>query len=488
MRLFFNSPAPSLGLGRGRHLSLLGAAAFALCGTAQAMSFSQALDAARAHDAPYRVAGYEYDAVRYGVPIARASLLPSVSLNASDTSVTGSRKFANSQNQEVQVPLDYKAPQASLNMRMPLFNFEAISSYRQAQAQTEVAEASFRMQGLDLMERLASAYLQTLLAEDGRGVAEAQLKSYQVQAGQAEQRLARGEGTRVQAVQALANVDVARTRLLEAADQVDIARARLERLTGVREGKADALPAVHVPTALFPDRLGDWLEMAVRQSPALQAREKNREVAKQALRRQQAGHLPRVDLVASLARNENDSTNSIGQSTSVRSIGVQLSVPIFSGGGVDAGVKQALVRQALIDEELRVEREAIELDVQRHYLAVLNGEKKVAAYAKAVESTALAVQGSRRALETGLGTNSELADSQSIYFAATRDLTTARIDALLSRVRLMMRAGMPMNEVAAELDRNLVPAPSSASASAAAAAPSLSPASSAALPLAVKAP
>ena len=458
---------------RGPHFvsALLLGVVWTLCSGAHAMSFSQALDAALANDATYRAAGFEYDAARFGVPIARAQLLPAVSLTASEGSVTGSRRFPNGQNQEVRVPLDYNTPQASLNLRMPLFNFEALSNLRQARAQTEVAEAVFRTQGMDLVERLASAYMQTLLAEDVRRLAEAQVKGYEIQAGQTERRLLRGEGTRVQVAQAQATLDVARTRLLETLDQVENAGLRLERLTGVPRASVDVLAPAHVTTPLFPDRLGDWLEMAVRQSSTLQARERNREVAKQATRRQQAGHLPRLDLVASVSRNENDSTNNIGQSSALRSVGVQLSVPLFNGGGVRAGVQRALVQQAVVEEEVRTEREAIEVDVQRHFMAVLNGEKKVMAYARAVDSTGLAVQGARRALETGLGTNSELAEAQSVFSAATRDLAQARIDTLLSRARLMMRAGMPMQEVAQEIDRVLVAAPAPAPGTAPTAAP-----------------
>jgi len=423
---------------------------------AAAMTFSQALDAARQNDASFRAAGYEFDASRYGVPIARAQLLPAISLNASESAVTGSRRFANGQNQEVRLPLDYSSPQVSLNMRMPLFNFEAISSYKQAQAQAEVAEANLRVQSLSLVERLAGAYLQLLIAEDTQRLAASQVEAYRTQAAQAEQRFQRGEGTRVQVAQTQATLDVSRSRLLEAVDQIEQSRSRLERLTGTPQVRANALPAKHQPLALFPERLGDWMEMALRQSPSLQAQERIREVARQFTRRQTAGHLPRVDLVASLGRNENDSTNSIGQSTTIRSIGVQLSVPLFNGGGVDASVKQAGMRESQAAEEARKERETIEIDVQRHYQAVVSGEQRVQSYLRSVESTGLAVQGARRALETGLGTNSELAEALGVNFSALRDLTQARTETLLSRVRLMLRAGMPHTEVAGEVDRFLV--------------------------------
>lgn len=451
--------APRRARRHGARLALLAGLLLA-AGWAQsrALSFSEALDAARTNDAPYRAAGYEYDATRYGVPIARAQLLPAVSLNAGASAVTGSRTFPNSLNQEVRTPLDYTAPQASLNVRMPLFNFEALSGYRQAQAQSEVAEAVYRTQGLDLAERLASTYMQTVLAEQALVLYEAQVKSFEMQTLQAQQRLVRGEGTRVQVAQAQATLDVARTRIIEAADMLTQSRSRLERLTGIPAATTAALPPQHQPAALFPERLGDWIEMAVRQSPTLQAQERTREVARQFTRRQQSGHLPRVDLVASVGRNENDSTNAIGQSTLVRSIGVQMSMPLFSGGGVDASVQQAKLRQSQVEEELRKERETIELDVQRHYQAVVGGEQKLASYVRALESTALAVQGAQRSLETGLGTLSQLAEAQSVYYSSARDLAQARVETLLSRVRLMLRAGMPLPEVATEVDRFLAPA------------------------------
>lgn len=460
-----SSPNAKLGAGRLSGHPLLPAAVLATLlfsvGPAQAhaLSFAEALDAARANDAPYRAAGFEYEATRYGVPIARAQLLPAVSLNASNSAVTGSRRFPNAQNQEVRTPLDYTAPQVSLNMRMPLFNFEALSAYRQAEAQSEVAEALYRTQGLDLVERLANAYMQTLLAEQARLLYEAQVKTFEIQAAQAEQRLQGGEGTRVQASQARATLDVARTRVLEAMDLLDQSRSRLERLTGVPAATTVSLPLRHIPTLLFPERLGDWLEMAVRQSPSLQVQERSREVARQFARRQMSGHLPRIDLVASLGRNENDSTNAIGQSTFVRSVGLQLSLPLYSGGGVDASVQQAKLRQAQVEEELRKERETIELDVQRHYQAVVNGEKKLVAYIQALDSTALAVQGATRSLETGQGTMSQVAEAQSVYYASARDLAQARVETLLSRTRLMLRVGMPLPELATEVDRFLVSAP-----------------------------
>jgi TolC family type I secretion outer membrane protein len=430
-----------------------------------AMTFSQAYEAARGFDAGFRAAGHERDAAHMGVPIARAALLPSLSLTATETSVQGNRQFANALNQEVRTRLDYQAPQASLSLRMPLFNYEALSAFKQAQAQTVVADEVYRGQGMELIDRLAGAYLQVMLSAETLALNRAQADMLQTQLNQARQREARGEGTVVQVAQLQAAVDVVKTRILESEDQLELAYRQLSRLTGVQATRLAALPATVYIHPLMPQRLGEWLDMAVRQSPMLLARQQSLEVARLGVKRQYAGHLPRLDAVGSLSRSQNDSSSNVGQSTSLRTIGLQLTVPLFSGGGVEASVKQASMRLSQIEEDLRSEREALEVDVQRFFHAVNSGTQKIAAYQTAVQSSELALQGARRSLELGLGTASDLADAQVQYFVARRDLAQARIEQVLARVRLLVRAGVPMADVAAEVDAALMLGPAVPSAS-----------------------
>lgn len=442
------------------------AALAAIAGSAPAygLTFNEAFEAARAHDAAYRGAARERDATQLGVPIARAALLPSIVFNASDSQVQGSREFPNSQNQEVRTRLDYSSPQASLQLRQSVFNYDALNALDQARAQSSVADEIYRLQGMDLMDRLATAYLQVLLSAEALRLSEIQVQSLETQALQAEQRQQRGEGTRVQSVQVQASLDVSRARSLEAKDQLELSRRQLARITGIANATVPPLPPEPTPVSVLPDRLGEWLEIGYRQSPALASRVGNVEVARIGVKRQYAGHLPRVDLVSSVSRSQSDSTNTIGQSTTLRSIGVQLTVPLFSGGGVDASIRQAEARRAQVEEDARSEREALEVDLQRHFQAVTNAVNKINAYNKAAESTLLAWKGAQRSLEMGLGTLNDVADTQTNHFAARRDLIQARIDQLVSLVRLKIRAGMPMAEVTAEIDALLTPAAPTATA------------------------
>lgn len=427
---------------------------------ASAMTFAEAFDAAQRNDAQYRAAGHELDSARLAVPMARAALLPVVGFNAATAEVNGSRQFPNSLNQDTRVRVEYSSPQASLSLRVPIYNQEARSRWQYTQAQSDAAESVYRSRGTELIDRLAAAYLQVLLAEEVQRLADAQVEALTVQTRQADQRFKRGEGTRVDVAQTQAALDLARVRSLEATDALDLARRQMRRITGLPSEALKRAPTDLVPDGKPLESLVDWLQIALRQSPSLQAREQALVAARMNVSRNFAGHLPRVDLVASVSRSQNESLNTLNQTSTLKSLGLQLSVPIYNGGGVDASVKQAMADQSRVEEEIRSERENIEVEVQRHYMAVTNGSAKIGAYHRAVESSELALLGTRRVLEQGLGTNNDVADAQARLYGAQRDLAQARIEYLQSRLRLMLHAGLPMIEVVTELDRSLTGAPS----------------------------
>ena len=160
-----------------------------------------------------------------------------------------------------------------------------------------------------------------------------------------------------------------------------------------------------------------------------------------------------------MSRSQNESTSNLNQTTALRSLGMQLNVPLFSGGGIDASVKQAVAEQSRAEEEIRIEREGLEIEVQRYYQAVATGQGRMDATRNAVEAAEFTLQGTGRALQLGLATGNDVADTVSRLYAARRELAQSRFDYLLARARLMVQAGMPMTDVAAEIDRVLVAAP-----------------------------
>ena len=207
------------------------------------LTLTDAYEAAVRHDARYQIATKEQEAARQGVPLARASLLPQVSLNASTAKVVGRREFGNSLNQGVEVPLDYESPQVSLNLRTPLFNYEALSRLRQATSAADGAQALLAARHIDLVNRLTAAYLEVLIQHEVRVMAEEDLRSLQAQAERARRRFTLGEGTVQEATAAESAAGLAKNRLVRVQDDVVSARRELQRITGLEVGALRAAPA-----------------------------------------------------------------------------------------------------------------------------------------------------------------------------------------------------------------------------------------------------
>ena len=420
-----------------------------------AMTLAEAFEAARAFDPQFRAAAFELDSSRLGVPIARAGLLPQVSLNISTSAVTGNRQFPNSTLQEVTTRVDYTAPQTSLSIRQPLFNYESLSRYRQAEAQTEVAESNYRARGLELVDRLSTAYIQALLAVTALELAQSEVVLLNAQVARAEQRMLRGEGTRTEQAQARAGLEQSRYRVIDATDQLAFAKNRLRRITGQEAGWVRGLSADFRPAPLVPGGLQEWIGLATDQNPTLESRLKTVTVARANVQRNIAGHLPRVDLVASSSKSRNDSIANLNQTNNLTSLGVQISIPLFSGGGVSASVRQSEADQARAEQDARSERENLELEVQRLYMAVSNGVPRIDAQRNVVSANETALLGLTRAQETGLATAVDVLDARSRLFTANRDLVQVRYEYLASRMRLMVVSGMPMQHVIDDLDQFL---------------------------------
>jgi len=417
--------------------------------------FSAAFDAALANDAEYRASRFELQAREQNVPIARASLLPSIAASYSESRVRGERESLNSLGQEFQQQLDYRNPVGALQFRQPLLNMEAVYRYQSARSQVDGARLVFVARGQELLDRLGTAYVQRLFAEEVVALAQAQVDAFAAQATAAERRFAAGEATRTDVAEAAASLAFGRAQLVEATDQRDIAARNLARITGLAatplRGLAEDTRALPLPYR----SVADWIDIAFAGNPNIQARRHLIEAARHDVSRTRAGHLPRVDLVANAVNSQSESISTLNQQVRQYSAGVQISVPIFSGGGVDASVTQALAEVSRVESQLEAELRLLEVDIRRQFQATQTGAAKVQALNDALAASAVALEGAQRGLVAGVRTTVDVLDATRRLFLVRRDLAQARYEVLLARLRLQTLAGLPLADIVADIDRHL---------------------------------
>lgn len=176
-------------------------------------------------------------------------------------------------------------------------------------------------------------------------------------------------------------------------------------------------------------------------SPELQSLRAQAEAARQEIAKARSGHLPTLDAVAQWSRTSSDSVTSVNQRYDNKTIGLQLQVPLYSGGYVSSSVRQAQAALTRAEEMLEATRRDLGVRVHREFRGVTEGRLRIAALQQAVRSAEQAVQSSRKSQAAGVRTLLDVLNAEQQRTQAQRDLAQARYLYLVSQLRLHSLVG-----------------------------------------------
>lgn len=440
-----------------RRVALIGLALFAVWPAVQAGEFEKAYRAALENDARFQSAKATLASGQQALPLARSGVLPTVNASITDTVVQGTQQYDVAGSSAKTNNLDYRAPVQSISLRAPLLNLEGTARVRQANAQVGNAEATFVARKAELVDRLAVAYLQRMLAEDAFLSLHAQVHATVAQRNLMRRRFEQGEGTRTEVAEARANLSLTLVQWADSKNQMMSARDTLEAMTGVPQPLVVRLEDEFSLPPLVPAGLQEWQDKAVSANPDVQAKRYLVEAADALVARSNAGHMPRLDLVASVSNSRNESISSLNQSVNQSAIGLQLNIPIYSGGAVKAAVTQALAEKTKAEAEWLNEKRNLEVEVSRLYQIIQTGSSKLLAYEDVLDASRVALEGTLKGQASGLRTNADVLEAVRKVFQAQRDLAQARYDHVFQRLRLFNKAGVPADSVVSYIDELLSP-------------------------------
>lgn len=433
---------------RHRSAKTLALVASLACVPAWSLDLSQAYQAALEQDATIRATRAATEARRERLPQARAQLLPNLSASASRYRNSLESTAPNFFGREVTTHTNYTSSREALTLRQPLFRKYQTADYRQAQAQVDDANALLERGLQDVAVRVSGAYFETLLTDEELALVLAQKAAYTTQLDAARKRFAAGSGTRTDIEEAQAALDLNVAQELEARQNVDFTRRQLQTLINRPIDNLASLDAAKMQLVQpAPDRVEDWTERAEANSPEIRSLMAQVEAAGYGVEKAQAGHYPTLDAVAQLSRSDSDTETNVNNRFTNKSIGLQLNIPIFSGGYVDSTVRQAVAEQERARQALEALRRDLGVRVHREFRGVTEGVLKVRALEQAVRSTEQVAISNRRSFEAGSRTLVDTLNAEQQKVSAQRDLARARFSYLISRVRLQALTGGPKTEV-----------------------------------------
>ena len=404
------------------------------------------LDAYRrglANDATFLAARANAAAAREAVPQARAGLLPNLSFNASR-----SKNNTDITQQSVFGPLtsnsEYFSEGQNLTLRQPLFRRANLAQYRQAQAQVAGAEVTLEKERQNLTLRVAGAYFDALAAQEQLRFAVEQKKTYYEQWQRALVMLDRGAGTRTDRDESKARYDGVAAQEIDAANALDLAERTLASITGrpVSAAALAPLDALRLPLrAPAPASFDEWVALAVETNPELASLRYGIEVYAQEVDKQRSGHLPTLDLIAQRSYSSSESVSIIGRQFNTDLVGLQVSIPLYSGGAIVSAVRQALAGLERARQQYEAGKRQVTIELRREYNNVGLGISKVRALEEALKSARLAFASTEMGVRAGTRNTLDVLNARQQIYSAQRDLGKARYDYVVGGLRLKAAAG-----------------------------------------------
>ncbi len=327
---------------------------------------------------------------------------------------------------------------------MPLYNPERRARQQQLNLSVDAADLEWQAAAQGLMLRTAERYFDVALAEEAVQVLERQRQAVQRAATEAQDRFQLGAVPVTDTHEARARLAGLQAQRLAAESDLQNKRAVLADSTGLPpDSLRTQLPAgAQVPFALTP--LEQWLVEAQAGNPAVRGQRLALEVARQEAARYSRAASASVELVAQAGRDRLSGSGDFGaagNSATTRLVGIQLVVPLYSGGYRSARQDEALKLVDKAAAEVERSSQQVAQQVRAAWRGLSVGQERLRAMEEALAATLSRADATRTGRDVGQRTTLDLLNAENDAAAARLALAQARVALLLDRLRLSALVG-----------------------------------------------
>lgn len=378
---------------------------------------------ARAADPQLRYATAQQQLVAGRADAARAPLLPQWTLQAEQQRSDGAQTRT-----------------ATSTVTQTLLDVAALQSWRAAETEASAEDARHTAAEQALLARVASAYFGVLSAQSQLATAETTEAAYAEQVRQNQVRVDNRLAAPLDVQQARTYLGLAQTATLTAREQLADARQAVQEITGQPPLPLKPLRADLHPAAPQPDDAAAWTAEARQANPLVRAAAQGVQAAEQRQQAARAAHLPTLGLAAITQRAPLGGLPGAAQHTQT-TVGLQLTVPLFSGGATMAQQTQAAAqRDAQLASREAAERAAVR-EAEAQFQAARGSVAQVAATQTAAEAAEQALTATRAGLAHGTRGMTDLLIAIQTQAQALSAYALARHRHVLALVLLRQAAG-----------------------------------------------
>ncbi len=370
----------------------------------------------------------------------------------------------------------YSASGWGLQLTQPIFNWSVFEKFKQGDLLTGVAENNFALAQQDLILRVSQAYFDALTSQDNLDLYRNKKGLIKQQLDQAKRNFEVGTATIVDSNEAQSRYDLVIAQEIAAQSDLLVKKSYLEQVVGrpidaifplarqakieqVVEGRKikflrkdkgefasqDIVESLHLPTGQSMD---DWSRQVEEVNYNVIISRLNSEIAKSNFNSSRASRLPTVNLVGSTGYNTQlgSLTSALPNTYYSTQYGLQLSMPIFTGGYISSAIRQnsAVYDQSLANIDLIKKTNATA--AKQAYLGFNSGLSQIKAYEAAEKSALSSLQSNKVGYEVGVRINIDVLNAQDQLITTQSSLYKSRYDTIMSGLKLKALAAVLSDE------------------------------------------
>ena len=277
------------------------------------------------------------------------------------------------------------------------------------------------------------AYLNVLRNERLVDLSKKNMNVLNQQLDATESRYQLGELTRTDVAQATAALESATSVLASRQGALDLANSIFETAVGMPPTELD----VNIKLPLLPKTLEEAKRIAVKFNTTLNASLFSEKRARSLLEAAKSKTLPTLSFSTSLSGGENASQSEFSN------FGFSLtgSMPLYNGGSLKSGERQALSELELIMARSEMSRLNVMQAVVSAWSDFEVSSTVITARAREVEATELAYQGTLEEARLGARTTLDVLNAEQTLMNTKTNLETARSERLAAGYRLLLQTG-----------------------------------------------
>ncbi|MBN3082281.1 outer membrane channel protein TolC [Pectobacterium polaris] len=405
----------------------------------QAENLLQVYQQAKSTNPDLRSSAATRDAAFEKINQARSPLLPQLGLGADYTYNKGYRDSKG---------VDSNVKGASLQLTQTLFDMSKWRALTLQEKQAGIEDVTYQTAQQNLMLNTATAYFNVLRAIDSLSYINAQKQAIYRQLDQTTQRFNVGlvaitdvQNARSQYDSVLANEVLARNTL-------DNALESLRQITGNFYPQLAGLNIERFSTQK-PEAVNNLLKEAENRNLNLLSARLSQDLAREQIRSAETGYMPTLDLTASTGVSDtrysgsrtNNSNSFSDSDAGQHKVGINFTLPLYSGGATNSQVKQAQHSYVSSSELLESAHRSVIQTVRSSFNNISASISSINAYKQAEVSAQSSLDAMEAGYQVGTRTIVDVLNATTTLYNAKQQLSSARYDYLINQLNIKSAQG-----------------------------------------------